>query len=89
MGHGWRERRGPAAVRGHPYGLAIGADGDGAVYVAAKDLSAHGRIAVDHHRVRMAKATVAPHRKHRHAWVDDTQILDLTQLVALTARLVG
>jgi hypothetical protein len=45
----------------------IGAHGDGAVCVGAKDVRAQGTIALDDDRVWMSKPTVAQHRKHRHA----------------------
>ena len=41
------------------------------MFVGAKGIGAEGSIAVDDHRVWMAKAIVALHRKHGDSWVDD------------------
>jgi hypothetical protein len=49
-------------------GLAIGADGDRAVFVGAKDMGAKGCIAVEDQRMWMAKAIVALQRKHGDSW---------------------
>jgi hypothetical protein len=65
----WAEHRGSAAVRFNPDQSAIGADGDGAVFIGAKDMNAKGPIALDDRRVGMAKTTVPLHGNHPHAWV--------------------
>src|SRR5882724_10523338 len=67
--HRWAEHRWPAAVGFNPDRSAIGADGDGAVFIGAKDTSAKGPIALDDHRVGMAEATIPLHGNHPHAWV--------------------
>jgi hypothetical protein len=50
--------------------LAIGADGDGPVFVGAKDMDAEGYIALDDRRVWMSEPAVMLHRKHRRPWID-------------------
>ena len=40
------------------------------MFVGAKGIGAKGCIAVDDHRVWVAKAIVALHRKHGDFWVD-------------------
>ena len=69
-GRGGGEHRGRADVRGQPEGSAVGADGDGSVFIGAEDLSASRPIALHDSRVWMAEAAVARHREHRDPGVD-------------------
>jgi hypothetical protein len=62
-----------AEIRGHPEGLTVGADGDGPVFIGAKDLSVQGPIALEDRPVGMPEPTLPRHREHHRAGADSAQ----------------
>jgi hypothetical protein len=50
--------------------MPIGADGDGPMFVSAKNMSAYALVALDDHGVRVTEATIPLHGKHGDDWID-------------------
>src|SRR5262245_17474598 len=64
------ERHRLADVRLDPYGVAIGADGDGPMFVRAQELDTQGVVALDDQRMGMTEPALPWHGKYGDAWVN-------------------